>query len=251
MTGRDNRLWIALEAVGIRQVLARSEAAAVYMADGYARLKGTPDVRVRPVRAGGRQCRRRSRRAVLGGQSGRRPGVGDAPFGSLPPRVPGARAAAAVRLGHEMGRRSVRRDATFRGSFARPPGTRSPGRLAPSTSASRTTSSRRTCRATPVRRRSTRSSRSRTADRRRAAADAEAVVRVLASASRPIILAGGGIHQSGAHEALRQFAERLSHPGRDEQLAARAASPRRTTSPSAASAATRATTRMRRCATRT
>ena len=42
MTGRDNRLWIALEAAGIRQVLARSEAAAVYMADGYARLRGTP-----------------------------------------------------------------------------------------------------------------------------------------------------------------------------------------------------------------
>ena len=44
------------------------------------------------------------------------------------------------------------------------------------------------------------------------AAEAEAVVRVLASASRPIILAGGGIHQSGAHEAVRQFAERLSIP---------------------------------------
>src|SRR5690242_10904397 len=42
MTGRDNRLWIAFEHVGIRQVLARSEASAVYMADGYARVKGTP-----------------------------------------------------------------------------------------------------------------------------------------------------------------------------------------------------------------
>jgi acetolactate synthase I/II/III large subunit len=42
MTGRDNTLWIALEDVGIRQVLARSEASAVYMADAYARLRGQP-----------------------------------------------------------------------------------------------------------------------------------------------------------------------------------------------------------------
>ena len=47
MTGRDNQLWIALEALGIRQVLARSEAAAVYMADAYARLRGTTDLRLR------------------------------------------------------------------------------------------------------------------------------------------------------------------------------------------------------------
>src|SRR6476660_9025108 len=42
MTGRDNALWIALESVGIRQVLARSEATAVYMADAYARLRARP-----------------------------------------------------------------------------------------------------------------------------------------------------------------------------------------------------------------
>lgn len=42
MTGRDNSLWIALESVGIRQVLARSEGAAVYMADAYARITGRP-----------------------------------------------------------------------------------------------------------------------------------------------------------------------------------------------------------------
>ncbi|NJD26775.1 MAG: thiamine pyrophosphate-binding protein [Chloroflexi bacterium] len=42
MTGRDNTLWIALQAAGIRQVLARTEAAAVYMADGYARVTGRP-----------------------------------------------------------------------------------------------------------------------------------------------------------------------------------------------------------------
>lgn len=42
MTGRDNALWIALEAQGVRQVLARSEGAAVYMADAYARVTGRP-----------------------------------------------------------------------------------------------------------------------------------------------------------------------------------------------------------------
>ena len=44
MTGRDNSLWIALEEVGVRQVLARSEGAAVYMADAYARVLGRPSV---------------------------------------------------------------------------------------------------------------------------------------------------------------------------------------------------------------
>jgi acetolactate synthase I/II/III large subunit len=42
MTGRDNKLWIALESVGIRQILTRTESAAVYMADAYARLTGRP-----------------------------------------------------------------------------------------------------------------------------------------------------------------------------------------------------------------
>jgi acetolactate synthase-1/2/3 large subunit len=44
------------------------------------------------------------------------------------------------------------------------------------------------------------------------AADAEAVVRALTTASRPVILAGTGVHQSGAYDALRQLAERLSIP---------------------------------------
>src|SRR5215204_1368659 len=42
MTGRDNKLWIALESVGIQHVLARSEASAVYMADAYARIRNQP-----------------------------------------------------------------------------------------------------------------------------------------------------------------------------------------------------------------
>src|SRR6185295_15762245 len=43
-------------------------------------------------------------------------------------------------------------------------------------------------------------------------ADAEAVVRALTGACRPIIIAGNGIHQSGAHDALRRSAERLGIP---------------------------------------
>ena len=42
MTGRDNTLWIALQSEGIRQVLARTESGAVYMADAYARILGRP-----------------------------------------------------------------------------------------------------------------------------------------------------------------------------------------------------------------
>jgi acetolactate synthase-1/2/3 large subunit len=42
VTGGDNSLWIALRHQGIQQVLARSEASAVYMADGYARVTGLP-----------------------------------------------------------------------------------------------------------------------------------------------------------------------------------------------------------------
>jgi acetolactate synthase-1/2/3 large subunit len=42
MTGGDQSLWIELQRTGIRVVLARSEASAVYMADGYARASGKP-----------------------------------------------------------------------------------------------------------------------------------------------------------------------------------------------------------------
>lgn len=40
LTGGDQALWIALDDMGVRPVLARSEASAVYMADGYARSSG-------------------------------------------------------------------------------------------------------------------------------------------------------------------------------------------------------------------
>ncbi len=42
MTGRDNRLWIAMESLGIQHVLARSEASAGYMADASARIRNQP-----------------------------------------------------------------------------------------------------------------------------------------------------------------------------------------------------------------
>lgn len=42
VTGGDNSLWIAFEEQGIRQILARSEASAVYMADAFARLTHKP-----------------------------------------------------------------------------------------------------------------------------------------------------------------------------------------------------------------
>jgi acetolactate synthase-1/2/3 large subunit len=44
------------------------------------------------------------------------------------------------------------------------------------------------------------------------AAEAEAVVHALMGAQRPIILVGNGIHQSGAHDALRGVAERFGIP---------------------------------------
>jgi acetolactate synthase-1/2/3 large subunit len=42
LTGGDQALWIALEEVGIRVINCRSEHAAAYMADGYARISGKP-----------------------------------------------------------------------------------------------------------------------------------------------------------------------------------------------------------------
>ena len=44
VTGSPAGLWPAFEAAGIELILARSEMAAAYMADGYARLSGKPGV---------------------------------------------------------------------------------------------------------------------------------------------------------------------------------------------------------------
>src|SRR5918911_1309308 len=42
VTGGDQDLWIALDDAGIRLINCRSEKAATYMADGYARISGKP-----------------------------------------------------------------------------------------------------------------------------------------------------------------------------------------------------------------
>ena len=211
MTGRDNRLWIALEAVGIRHVLARSEAAAVYMADGYARLKGTPTFVYGPYGPGAAN--------VAGGLA--------EPFWAGSPVVALVSAmrrteryrreyqeleqqplfASVTKWGVEASVSShvprLIREAA-RHAIAGAPGPvylgipndifeeELPGYTGPAPLDQ--------VFAVPFNRPAP------------TAADAEAVVRALLSASRPVILAGGGIHQSGAHEALRQLAERLSIP---------------------------------------
>ncbi len=42
LTGGDHALWVAFKRAGVSQILARSENAAVYMADGYARVTQAP-----------------------------------------------------------------------------------------------------------------------------------------------------------------------------------------------------------------
>jgi acetolactate synthase-1/2/3 large subunit len=211
MTGRDNRLWIALEAAGIHQVLARSEAAAVYMADGYARLRGTPTFVYGPYGPGAANvagglaepfwagspvvalvsAMRRSDRYRREYQELEQPAL----FASVTKWGIEASVATHVpRLVREAARHAITGapgpvylgipNDIFEEDL---PGYTGPSPLDQVFEV-------------PFHRPAP------------TAADAEAVVRALASATRPIILAGGGIHQSGAHDALRQFAERLSIP---------------------------------------
>jgi acetolactate synthase-1/2/3 large subunit len=211
MTGRDNRLWIALEAAGIRQVLARSEAAAVYMADGYARLRGTPTFVYGPYGPGAAN--------VAGALA--------EPFWAGSPVVA---LVSAMRRGERYRReyQELEQPALFasvtkwsveasvnthvprfvreaaRHAIIGAPGPvylgipndifeeELPGYTGPAPLDQQF--------AVPFNRPAP------------SPADAETVVRMLSEASRPIILAGGGIHQSGAHDALRQVAERLHIP---------------------------------------
>jgi acetolactate synthase-1/2/3 large subunit len=211
MTGRDNRLWIALEEIGIRQVLARSEAAAVYMADGYARLRGTPTFVYGPYGPGAAN--------VAGGLA--EPFWAGSPVVALVSAMRRADRyrreyqeleqqplfASVTKWGIEASVAThvprLMREAA-RHAIAGAPGPvylgvpndifeeDLPGYTGPAPLDQ--------VYAVPY---------SRPAP---TAADAEAVVRALTSASRPIIVAGGGIHQSGAHDALRHLAERLSIP---------------------------------------
>jgi acetolactate synthase-1/2/3 large subunit len=211
MTGRDNQLWIALEAAGIRQVLARSEAAAVYMADAYARLRGRPTFvygaygpgaanvagsMAEPFWSGSpivalTSAMRRADRMRMEYQELDQPALfaSVTKWGveaSVPTHVPRlVREAARHALGGAPGPvyLGIPND-LFEMEI---PDYRAPAPLDRPAE-------------TPL-------ARPAPTD-----ADAEAVVRALAGAERPIILVGNGIHQSGAHDALRRVAERLGIP---------------------------------------
>ncbi|HEX5466556.1 MAG TPA: thiamine pyrophosphate-binding protein [Candidatus Limnocylindrales bacterium] len=211
MTGRDNKLWIALQAAGIRHILTRTESAAVYMADAYARLRGQPTFvygaygpgaanvagsMAEPYWSGSpvvalTSAMRRADRSRNEYQE-----LVQAPlFASVtkwgiealvPTHVP--------RLIREAARRAVSGSPgpVYLGipndifeadvpDYREPePGVRGFEM--------------------PLHRPSISS------------AEAESVVRALSAARRPVILAGGGIHQSNAHEALRRLAERFGIP---------------------------------------
>ncbi len=211
MTGRDNSLWIALEEVGIRQVLARSEGAAVYMADAYARVTGRPAFTY----------------GAYGPGAANVAGALAEPFWSSSPVVALVSAmrrterfrkeyqeldqvpmfSSVTKWGAEASDRKhvprLVREAVRRALSGTPgpvylgiPGDLFEEELA---DYQEPTNHRE-----PARLPLTRPAPS--------VADAEAVVRALTAASRPVILAGTGVHQSGAYDALRQLAERLAIP---------------------------------------
>jgi acetolactate synthase-1/2/3 large subunit len=211
MTGRDNQLWIALESLGIRQVLTRSESAAVYMADAYARLRGRPTFvygaygpgaanvagsLAEPFWSGSpvialTSAMRRADRMRKEYQELDQPALfaSVTKWGveaSVPTHVPRlVREAARHALSGAPGPvyLGIPNDLfeTAIPDYREPAALGEPAELP-------------LARPAPT------------------DADAEAVVRALTSANRPIILAGNGIHQSGAHEALRRTAERLGIP---------------------------------------
>jgi acetolactate synthase I/II/III large subunit len=211
MTGRDNSLWIALESVGIRQVLARTESAAVYMADAYARLRGRPTFVYgaygpgaanvagalaepfwsgSPVVALVSAMRRADRYRKEYQELDQIPLFSSvtkwAAEASVPTHVP--------RLVRDAARRAL--TGTPGPVYLGIPGdlfeTAVPDYHEPT--------GLEELLETPL-------ARPAPTD-----ADAEAVLRALTSARRPIILAGNGIHQSNAYEALRKVAERLAIP---------------------------------------
>jgi acetolactate synthase-1/2/3 large subunit len=211
MTGRDNTLWIALESLGIHQVLARSEATAVYMADAYARLRGRPTFAYGAYGPGAANVAGAlaeplwSSSPVVALVSAMRRGerfrkeyqeLDQIPlFASVTKwGVEAAVAAQVPRLVREAARHSI--SGTPGPVYLGIPGDvfedevpdyqepEAPGQL-------------------------TAIARSRPAP---TDADATEAVRVLASASRPVIVAGNGIHNSDAYTALREVAERLAIP---------------------------------------
>jgi acetolactate synthase-1/2/3 large subunit len=212
MTGRDNALWIALEELGIRQVLARSEAAAVYMADAYGRLLGRPSFAYGAYGPGAANvaaalaepywssspvvalvsAMRRSERFRSEYQE-----LDQVPlFSSVTKWAAEASDSKHVaRLLREAVRRAL--SGTPGPVYLGIPGDIFELDLPEYTPPPLETNGRGHL---PL---------SRPAP---SPADADAVVDALAGASRPVILAGTGVHQSGAYDALRAVAERLGIP---------------------------------------
>ena len=107
MTGRDNKLWIALEKVGIRQVLARSEAGAVYMADAYARVRGRRPSSTAPTDPGAANVAGALAEPYWSGQPGRGPELGDAAHRALPKEYQELDQPPLFAVGDQVGRRGV------------------------------------------------------------------------------------------------------------------------------------------------
>ena len=211
MTGRDNTLWIALQEAGIHQVLARSESAAVYMADAYARLLGRPAFVYGAYGPGAANVAGSmaepywSSSPVIALVSAMRRGdrfrneyqeLEQMPlFASVTKWSAEASVATAVpRLVREAARHAL-------SGTPGPVHLGIPGDLFEEelpVYRERAEQSQPT--GLPLARPGT------------TAADTEAVVDALTHASRPIILAGNGIHQSVAYEPLREVAERLGIP---------------------------------------
>jgi acetolactate synthase-1/2/3 large subunit len=211
MTGRDNTLWIALESLGIRQVLARSEATAVYMADAYARLRARPTFAYGAYGPGAANvagalaepmwssspvialvsAMRRTERFRKEYQE-----LDQIPlFASVTKWAVEASVAAQVpRLIREAVRHSI--IGTPGPVYLGIPGDVFEDEIADYTEPEAGVHAPDAWRSRPA----------------PTAADADEAVRVLASASRPVILAGNGIHHSEAYAPLRELAERLGIP---------------------------------------
>lgn len=211
MTGRDNALWIALEAVGIRHVLARSEPAAVYMADAYARIRNAPAFTYGAYGPGAANvagalaepywssspvialvsAMRRSERFRREYQE-----LDQVPlFSSVTKWAVEASSSAHVsRLVREAVRQSL--SGTPGPVYLGIPGDIFEEEVGDGLVADGGPG--------PMRLPLTRPAPS--------GADVEAVVDALTTAERPIILAGNGVHHSGAHQALTRVAERIGVP---------------------------------------
>lgn len=211
MTGRDNTLWIALESLGIRQVLARSEATAVYMADAYARLRARPTFAYGAYGPGAANvagalaepmwssspvialvsAMRRTERFRKEYQE-----LDQIPlFASVTKWGVEASVAAQVpRLIREAVRHSI--IGTPGPVYLGIPGDVFEDEIADYTEPDAGVHIPDAWRSRPA----------------PTTADADEAVRVLASASRPVILAGNGIHHSEAYTPLLELAERLGIP---------------------------------------